>query len=231
MAPSSSSSSSSSNSASVETDEALTSITTTEDPFYNSNNHDNNYSDNADSQNSSGGSTTGTKYGSGGGEEHAVKRGTWTRHLPEAFGIRQSIQASKYRGCVREAGLWAIATGTAMTLHRFRMQSRMTFAIHVGFVTMMAVNLGSYWFCVRRRDYQEKTIEMLMRYNQFLTADQMPPQIPIDDNHPFLKPSEDPDRAIPEAQYVVELPGRKEWQPPLPTQDAAQVFQQEKSEK
>ena len=161
-----------------------------------------------------------------GGEGYVgVETAKWTRHLPEAFGIRKAIQGSKYRWCAREAGMWAIATATAMTLHRFRMQSPIGFAVNVGFFTLMSVNFGSYYYCVRRRDYQEQTIEMLMKYNEFLTADQMPEQVPIDDDHPFVQSAREGSPGLPEQQYIVNMPERKEWQPPLPTQDAGDVFQ------
>jgi hypothetical protein len=39
---------------------------------------------------------------------------SWTRYLPEAFGIRQSIEDSPFRWCVRESAMWGVATGTAM---------------------------------------------------------------------------------------------------------------------
>ena len=159
----------------------------------------------------------------------------WTRYLPEAFGIRKAMRASNYRWCAREAGMWGIATGTVMALHRFRMQSRIGLAVHVGFLTLLSVNFGSYYFCVKRRDYQERTIELLMKQNQFLSASEMPEEIPID-NHPFVRPvTEEKNgsettrtttrRGLPERQYVVNLPERKEWQPPIPTRDASEVFQ------
>ena len=41
---------------------------------------------------------------------------TWTRFLPEWGGIRENIQNSPFRWCVRESLMWGIATGTAMGL-------------------------------------------------------------------------------------------------------------------
>ena len=38
----------------------------------------------------------------------------WTKIFPEAFGIRQSIEDSSFRWCVRESMLWGVATGTMM---------------------------------------------------------------------------------------------------------------------
>lgn len=83
---------------------------------------------------------------------------TWTRHLPESFGIRQSVQQSKYRWCVRESAMWGIATGTAMGLHRIRMQSPLTRVANASFLSFFAVYLGSYYFCVKRRDHKEKMV-------------------------------------------------------------------------
>lgn len=90
-----------------------------------------------------------------------IETAKWTRHLPEAFGIRAAVQQSKYRWCVRESAMWAIATSTAMTLHRFRMQSPTTRAVHVGFTTFFVVYIGSYYFGVKRRDHRERMIELV----------------------------------------------------------------------
>jgi hypothetical protein len=156
-----------------------------------------------------------------------IETAKWTRHLPEAFGIREAVRQSKYRWCVREAGMWGIATGTAMTLHRFRMLSRRQLAVNIGFASLMTVYVGSYYFCVKKRDHQEKMIELLMKLNDSEHASNMPAQRPIDENHPFVRPTtteEDDTYAIPERQYVANLPERKEWQKPVPTQDASDVF-------
>ena len=96
-----------------------------------------------------------------------IETAKWTRYLPEAFGIREAVRQSKYRWCVREAAMWGIATGTAMTLHRYRMQSRRQFAANVGFASLMVVYVGSYYFCVKRRDYREQMIELMMKLNSF----------------------------------------------------------------
>lgn len=158
--------------------------------------------------------------------EDQIQTARWTRYLPEAFGIRKSVEASKYRWCARESAMWGIATGTAMTLHRFRMQSPTTRAVNMGFATVFTVFTGSYYFCVKRRDYQEQMIELMMRLNTFEHAQDMPEERPIDETHPFVLPATDEDAdAIRKKQYVAHLPERKEWQPQLPTQDAVNVFQ------
>ena len=159
-----------------------------------------------------------------------IETAKWTRHLPEAFGIREAVRSSKYRWCVREAALWGIATGTCMMLHRFRMASRPRFATNIGFGSFMAVYVGSYYFCVKRRDYHEHVIELMMKLNSFEHALNMPQQPPVDDKHPFVKPATDNDddeaaaTIVPQKQYVGHLPERKDWQSPHPTQDAADVF-------
>jgi hypothetical protein len=49
--------------------------------------------------------------------KESVETALWTKYLPEAFGIRESVRNSPYRWCVRESSLWGIATGTAMSLY------------------------------------------------------------------------------------------------------------------
>lgn len=83
---------------------------------------------------------------------------TWTEYLPQAFGIRQAVQESKYRWCARESAMWGIATGTAMSLHRLRMKSLTSTAIHAGFFSFFTVYVGSYFFCVKRRDHRERMV-------------------------------------------------------------------------
>jgi hypothetical protein len=161
-----------------------------------------------------------------------IETAKWTRHLPEALGIREAVRQSKYRWCFRESGLWGIATGTAMALHRLRMQSRTSLAVNAGFGTFFVVYFGSYYFCVKRRDYKELMIEQMMKLNAFEHALQMPEPVPVDENHPFVEPAgANPAAGMgggsggpPSKQYVAHLPERKEWQQPLPPQDASAVF-------
>ena len=169
----------------------------------------------------------------------------WTRYLPTAFGIRHSVESSKYRWCARESALWGIATGSAMAFHRIRMNSPTSRVIHVGFSTVFLVMGGSYYFCVKRRDYQEQMIELLMQLNTFEPVQNMPAERPIDQTHPFVRPDDgavtkddttisattttnhnnNNNQTIPTKQYVAHIPERKEWQTPTPTQDAAKIFQ------
>ena len=93
--------------------------------------------------------------------EKPMETATWVRHLPEAFGIRKAAERSKYRWCWRESAMWGIATGTAMSLHRMRMRSTSTIAVSAGFMSFFMVYLGSYYFCVKRRDHQERMVRLV----------------------------------------------------------------------
>lgn len=65
----------------------------------------------------------------------------------------------------------------------------------------------------------------MMKLNSFESADAMPEPIPIDANHPFVLPDDDPNStSAGERQYVAQLPERKEWQTQVPTQDATDIF-------
>ena len=125
-----------------------------------------------------------------------------------------------------------------MALHRFRMQSSTPTAVHAGFASFFVVYLGSYYFCVKRRDYQEHLIELMMKLNSFEPAVEMPEPLPINEHHPFVLPvksstsnstsnssstTEQPN-AGPPRQYVAHLPERKEWQKPLKPQDPQELF-------
>jgi len=82
---------------------------------------------------------------------------------------------------MRESALWGIAMGTAMSLHRLRMQSVMATAVNMGFLSFFTVYVGSYYFCVKQRDYCERMIELMMQLNVFAPALEMPEPLPIDD--------------------------------------------------
>jgi hypothetical protein len=49
-------------------------------------------------------------------DDDPLETAQWTRYLPKAFGIQEAVRQSSYRWCVREGGMWGIATGTAMSL-------------------------------------------------------------------------------------------------------------------
>jgi hypothetical protein len=59
-------------------------------------------------------------------DHQCLETAKWTKYLPESFGIRESVRSSSYRWCVRESGMWGIATATAMSLHRLRMGSKVS---------------------------------------------------------------------------------------------------------
>lgn len=70
------------------------------------------------------------------------------------------------------------------TRHRLRMGSRPVVAGHFFFGTFTVVMLPSYYFCYRRREHQEHVIEMMMKYNQFGHATELPEEPPLEE-HPF----------------------------------------------
>jgi|EP00979_Chaetoceros_neogracilis_P015588 hypothetical protein len=146
----------------------------------------------------------------------------WTAYLPEWGGIRQSVQDSPFRWCVRESFLWGIATGTTMGFHRLRMKSRPFFAMNVAFSTSLIVAAPSYYFCYRRREHKEATIELMMRANDFENVEEMPEPIP-QEQHPFLN---DDDDGIRRKEFIANLKEKKEWQKQTPMTDADKVFRE-----
>eukprot|EP00529_Nitzschia_sp_RCC80_P033688 CAMPEP_0113519446 /NCGR_PEP_ID=MMETSP0014_2-20120614/43524_1 /TAXON_ID=2857 /ORGANISM="Nitzschia sp." /LENGTH=201 /DNA_ID=CAMNT_0000417165 /DNA_START=107 /DNA_END=712 /DNA_ORIENTATION=+ /assembly_acc=CAM_ASM_000159 len=158
----------------------------------------------------------------------------WTQYLPQVFGIREAVRQSSYRWCVREGGMWGIATGTAMSLHRLRMGSTPVFAGHVFFGTFMVVMLPSYYFCYRRREHQEEVIEMMMKYNQFGHATDLPAEPPIEE-HPFwekMTPEQQrqarDDQRAHDREFRGMLKERKEWQQPQETPAFEDIFNEER---
>ena len=156
----------------------------------------------------------------------APETATWTRYLPEWGGIRENIQNSPFRWCVRESFLWGIASGTAMGFHRLRMRSHPFFATNIAFGTAMLVSAPSYYFCYRRREHKEATIEMMMKANDFQNVEEMPEQIPHSE-HPFMN---DDDEGIRKKEFVARLKEKKEWQKQTPMEDASEVFRNEKND-
>ena len=104
------------------------------------------------------------------------------------------------------------------------MGSRIHFAVNVGFLTFFLVSVPSYYFCFKARENKEKYVELMMRANAFEQAKDMPEEPPVGEDHPFLQESKDGSGGLGQ-ELVGELPERKEWQPPLPQQDAKDVFQ------
>ncbi len=156
-----------------------------------------------------------------------------TRFLPEKFGIRKAIEDSPYGWCYRESFLWGIATGTAMGIHRLRMKSHPLFAINIAFLTTITVTLPSYYFCYRKRDHQERVIEMMMAANDFRPGEEIPEQTPIGKDHPFLDVKGDngeaeQDEATLQKEFVARLKEKKEWQQQHQIQDADKIFKEKK---
>ena len=78
--------------------------------------------------------------------------------------------------------------------------------------------LPSYYFCYRRREHQEQVIEMMMKYNRFGHATDMPAEPPLEE-HPFWKKTDDDKsstaaNAKHESEYRGMIKERKEWQKP-----------------
>ena len=160
-------------------------------------------------------------------------KSTLTQFLPEKFGIRKAIEDSPYGWCYRESFLWGIATGAAMGIHRLRMKSNPLFAINIAFLTTITVTLPSYYFCYRKRDHQERVIEMMMAANDFRPGEEIPEQVPIGKDHPFLDVKDDDgesgkDEATLQKEFVARLKEKKEWQQQHEIQDADKIFKEKK---
>jgi len=164
----------------------------------------------------------------------AIVSEPWTRIFPEKYGIRQSIEDSSFRWCVRESMMWGVATGAMMGVHRLRMKSNPFFVINVAFGTALLVAAPSYYFCYRRREHQEQVIEMMMAVNDFRPGEEMPESVPLDENHPFLNvrdrvnDEEDGDDRDLQKEFVARLKEKKDWQEPHQTRDLEEVFQEVK---
>ena len=101
------------------------------------------------------------------------------------------------------------------------MGSSPRFAGNAAFGTIFLVCLPSYYFCVKKRDFKEKWIELMMKANDVQSAREMPLQ-PTED--PFL--SNEEEGTLSDKELYGRLEERKEWQTQIPTQDAKQVFQE-----
>jgi hypothetical protein len=104
------------------------------------------------------------------------------------------------------------------------MKSNPMFAVNVGFATLFLVSMPSYYFCYRRRENKERMIELMMKANDFSSAEEMPEEPKIGQDHPFLEERGN----LETKEYVAHLPERKEWQTQVPQQDAKDVFQEKK---
>ena len=115
--------------------------------------------------------------------------------------------------------------------HRLRMKSHPIFAGNVAFATVALVALPSYYFCFRRREHQERVIEMMMAVNDFRPGEEMPATVPLDQDHPFLSVDDKLDGGAEnegdlQREFVAHLKERKDWQEPHPTRDAGDVFRE-----
>jgi len=145
------------------------------------------------------------------GDDATVSKGKWTRFLPEAFGIRENVQKSPFRWCVRESAMWGIATGTTMGLHRLRMGSHPARVVNFVFGTIGLVTIPSYYFCYRTREHSEKIIETMMKANDFQSHEEMSETIPSDQD-PFLEVMNDKEGM--QKEFTARLKEKKEWQKP-----------------
>lgn len=104
------------------------------------------------------------------------------------------------------------------------MGSSPRWAGNVAFGCMFLVFVPSYYFCVKKRDFKEKWIELMMRANDIETLEKMPAQPPED---PFLQSTSEKNEKyiLGDQELYGRLQERKEWQTQTPTQDAKDVFQ------
>jgi hypothetical protein len=96
------------------------------------------------------------------------------------------------------------------------MGSKPIVAGHFFFGTFMVVMLPSYYFCYRRREHQEQVIEMMMKYNQFGHATELPPEPPLEE-HPFWEEGSAADaesRSRHDREFRGMIKERKDWQKP-----------------
>lgn len=95
----------------------------------------------------------------------------------------------------------------------------------------MFVMLPSYYFCYRRREHQEKVIEMMMQYNQFGHAKEMPAEPPLEE-HPFWQKASGDNSGTTgggkhESEYRGMIKERKEWQKPK-DQSIEEIFSEKR---
>ena len=77
--------------------------------------------------------------------------------------INNQITKSRFTGCGRQAFLWAVGTGCAMALHRWRMASRFTFIKNSFFGTVTCLAGSGYYLCTSERIWKEQNIEETMK--------------------------------------------------------------------
>ncbi len=105
------------------------------------------------------------------------------------------------------------------------MKSHPFFAFNVAFGTTFLVAAPSYYFCFRKREHKEATIEMMMRANDFDNVEKMPEEIPAE-QHPFM--TNDDDEGKRRQEFVARLKEKKEWQKQDGMKDVEDIFKKEK---
>jgi hypothetical protein len=108
------------------------------------------------------------------------------------------------------------------------MGSSTRFAGNVAFISMFVVGGGTYYFCCKRRDYQERMVEAMMKMNAFEHASQMPAQTPLEE-HPFQKPGDEDGRGIAGQEFRGFVKEKREWQPKDETKDMTEVFTEKRT--
>jgi hypothetical protein len=109
------------------------------------------------------------------------------------------------------------------------MKSSPLMVLNSAFFTTFLVAGPSYYFCFKRREHKEATIELMMRANDFNHQEDMPEPIP-NKEHPFLEVS-DADESIKQKEFVARLKEKKEWQKQDTIKDASNVFKEVKDDK
>ena len=106
------------------------------------------------------------------------------------------------------------------------MKSSPLMVINAAFLTTGIVAAPSYYFCYRRREHKEATIEMMMKANDFQHQEEMPEPIPQEE-HPFLESNNiEEEDIIKQKEFVARLKEKKEWQKQDPMDDASNVFKE-----
>ena len=117
-----------------------------------------------------------------------------------------------------------------------RMGAKPVMAGHVFFGSFMVVMLPSYYFCYRRREHQEHVIEMMMKYNQFGHATDLPEEPPLEE-HPFWKQDdgenslnnfEENSLSKHDREFRGMIKERKEWQKAAQDPSFDEIFQEKK---
>jgi hypothetical protein len=107
-----------------------------------------------------------------------------------------------------------------------RMGSSRRMQGNAAIVAFTMVSGGSYYFCARRRDHQEKVIAAMMKLNAFEHASQMPAETPLEE-HPFAKPTTSGEEGKTDKEFRGLLKENKEWQPREVNKEMKDVFTEE----